>query len=237
MAQTFDQTDFEEAARSAGEAIAKALDSFCATVGIVREIRVDYENDVCECDVEVYAHNALITCQLVSGGGWQQSIIPVPLIGSEVEVEFLNGSASKPFVTKVKAPDYVMVDLGQVQARISNEGSIIAVVEDAEGNEKSRVEIDTVGIRYKTVGQVMNMGMDNTIFNNGTQDGMVLINQLTGRLNNLVSQINEIQSAISSHTHLYNEDGVLYPTEPATYSRVDVSSFNKSDYENTVIKQ
>lgn len=77
--------------------------------------------------------------------------------------------------------------------------------------------------------------------NEGSLDGLVIVGKLTERLNKLQQQIDQIQSAIASHTHTVSTAGgptaQTGTTTGTTYSRVSVDKFNNSDYENEKIKQ
>jgi hypothetical protein len=172
---------------SIGRQVAKALDSFCTTIGNVVAVRVDLPANLCECDVVIYAYDTPVTAQLVSGGGWGQAVISVPQIGTEVEVSFLNGRASAPYVTKVKAPDYIMIDMELVQARIGRD-DVQMVVRNEQGTIMGQVTIGQNGI----------------IFN---EDGLPLVTQLVQKLNDFVNTVNSNSSTFNSHTHSNGNNG------------------------------
>lgn len=77
--------------------------------------------------------------------------------------------------------------------------------------------------------------------NEGSLDGLVIVGKLTERLNRLQQQIEAIQSAIASHSHLVATSGSATQqvgnTTTTTYEKVNVDSFDNSDYENEKIKQ
>lgn len=77
--------------------------------------------------------------------------------------------------------------------------------------------------------------------NEGSLDGLVIVGKLTERLNRLQQQIEAIQSAIASHSHLVATSGSATQqvgnTTTTTYAKVNVDSFDNSDYENEKIKQ
>jgi len=73
---------------------------------------------------------------------------------------------------------------------------------------------------------------------NGGDIGMVFADKLTDRLNKLQGEIEQIQAAISSHTHPYVlATGNPATTSPPTYSKVPVSQFDASEYANDKITQ
>lgn len=78
------------------------------------------------------------------------------------------------------------------------------------------------------------------IFNDGANDGLVKINELTSKLNNLVSEVNALKNTFNSHIHITTATVGATPTPgviaPTTTTAVSVSSFNKNDYENTIVK-
>lgn len=92
-------------------------------------------------------------------------------------------------------------------------------------------EIDRVAIKVgeSTIG----IEGDTITFNGGENGGMVLVNELTDKLNQLRQQIDSIQTAIATHSH----ETPAGATIGTVYTRVNVSSFNASDYENDKIKQ
>ena len=74
-----------------------------------------------------------------------------------------------------------------------------------------------------------------TIFNQGNNQGLVKIQELTNKLNELVNEVNAMRNVFNSHTH----SGVLSgPSSTGTPSATQgpISTFNKSDYENTDVK-
>lgn len=77
--------------------------------------------------------------------------------------------------------------------------------------------------------------------NEGSLDGLVIVGKLTERLNRLQQQIEAIQSAIASHSHLVATSGSATQhvgnTTTTIYAKVNVDSFDNSDYENEKIKQ
>lgn len=92
-------------------------------------------------------------------------------------------------------------------------------------------EVDRVAIK---IGEAtINVSEDTITFNGGDNGGMVLVNELTDKLNQLRQQIDAIQTAIANHTHATPAG----KTTGTVYTRVNVSSFDASDYENDKIKQ
>ena len=97
-------------------------------------------------------------------------------------------------------------------------------------------EIETIDL---TIGQTTLQLEDGKItINGGNLGGLVKIQELTDKLNNLVQEINAIKTKFNTHTHSVETTAPAgtWTTKPTTSSASDVSDFNKSDYEDTTIK-
>lgn len=79
------------------------------------------------------------------------------------------------------------------------------------------------------------------IINGGNNDGLVMINELTEKLNGLKDTVNEIVNAFNSHQHTVETSGSataqMGTAAPVTSQVMQAKAFDKSDYENTRIKQ
>ncbi len=103
-------------------------------------------------------------------------------------------------------------------------------IESAEivvGNTSAVLDAD--GCRIDTDKMSAHINKEDIVFNGGTLDGLVIIQKLTDKLNELVNTFN-------SHTHNVTvaHPGGLFTTVPPGSA---AAAFNKSDYENTKIKQ
>ncbi len=103
-------------------------------------------------------------------------------------------------------------------------------IESAEiviGNTSAILDAD--GLRIKTEKMSAHINKEDIVFNGGTLDGLVVIQKLTDKLNELVNTFN-------SHTHNVTvaHPGGMFTTVPPGSA---AAAFNKSDYENTKIKQ
>lgn len=94
---------------------------------------------------------------------------------------------------------------------------------------KSSAVMDADGCRIGTDNMSAHINKEDIVFNGGSLDGMVVIQKLTDKLNELVNTFN-------SHTHNVTvaHPGGLFTTVPPGSA---AAAFNKSDYENTKIKQ
>lgn len=223
-----DEAELLDAVTQVGESIAKTLDGFCTHLGIVKSVVVEYGDGEgrLECEVQIYTHTGTdneftMTVPIVSGGGWGQSVIVVPEVNTEVEVSFMGGKIAHPYISKVKCPDYVMIDLGLIQARLdANTGEATIVVSSSGGEEKGRI----------------NVGQNGIVINGGSGKGLVLIDKLTQRLNDFEAQVKEFQSTFMSHIHTSGGSGAP-TTTPTNATSTQFTQFRNSDYENTKITQ
>lgn len=89
--------------------------------------------------------------------------------------------------------------------------------------------IDADGLRIDTAKMSAHINKEDIVFNGGNLDGLVIIQKLTDKLNELVNTFN-------SHTHnvtVAHPGGLFTTVTPGSTA----ATFNKSDYENTKIKQ
>lgn len=78
--------------------------------------------------------------------------------------------------------------------------------------------------------------IDDIVFQGGDNGGLIKIEDLTSKLNELVSSVNAMYGEFKAHTH--NVTAVGSPTGPVipVPAQPDASDFNKSDYENENFK-
>lgn len=78
--------------------------------------------------------------------------------------------------------------------------------------------------------------VQNVIYHDGTNGGLIKIEALTAKVNALVGAVNAMYAEFKAHTH--NVTGVSAPTGPVlpTPAQPDAMQFDKSDYENTKVK-
>ncbi len=101
--------------------------------------------------------------------------------------------------------------------------------------------MDADGCRIKTANMSADINADDIIFNGGGLDGLVVIQKLTDKLNELKDTVNELISKYNAHVHLTTATvgaGATVGTISATVSQATpAKAFNKADYENDKIKQ
>lgn len=100
--------------------------------------------------------------------------------------------------------------------------------------------IDAEGVRVKTAKMSADINKEDIIFNGGELDGLVIIQKLTDKLNELKDTVNSLINAYNNHTHITTATvgtGPAGTISPTTSKAQTAKPFKKSDYENTKIKQ
>lgn len=101
--------------------------------------------------------------------------------------------------------------------------------------------IDADGLRVDTSKMSAHINGEDIVFNEGKLDGLVIIQKLTDKLNELKDSVNDLISKYNSHTHTTTATIGASPTvgviSPTTSSASPAKPFKKDDYENTKIKQ
>lgn len=95
--------------------------------------------------------------------------------------------------------------------------------------------MDADGLRIKTEKMSADINRDNIIFNGGDLNGLVVIQKLTDKLNELKDTVNDLITKYNTHVHVCAAPGS--PCKPVDVPAQTAKAFNKSDYENTKIKQ
>lgn len=95
--------------------------------------------------------------------------------------------------------------------------------------------MDADGLRIKTEKMSADINRDNIIFNGGDLNGLVVIQKLTDKLNELKDTVNDLITKYNAHVHVCAAPSS--PCKPVDMPAQPAKPFNKSDYENTKIKQ
>ncbi len=95
--------------------------------------------------------------------------------------------------------------------------------------------MDADGLRIKTEKMSADINRENIIFNGGDLNGLVVIQKLTDKLNELKDTVNDLITKYNTHVHVCAAPGS--PCKPIDVPAQTAKAFNKSDYENTKIKQ
>lgn len=144
----------------------------------------------------------------------------VPTEGSAALITYIDGDLNRPVFVGISEIDKWAFKRNETAITFTTDPDEVNVT---VGNSKVRITPDLIEM------------------NEGSLDGLVIVGKLTERLNRLQQQIEAIQSAIASHSHLVATSGSATQqvgnTTTTTYAKVNVDSFDNSDYENEKIKQ
>lgn len=175
----------------------------------------------------IYEDDDPIPVSLSFLGSEDATLKVTPSVGSTVAVAFLNGNNITPILVGVEQVDKVS---------FTRSKTAISVSVDPED--------DTKDVASMSVGDSsVTMTQDLIEMNGGKLGGLVVVGDLTSRLNRLQSEINQIQSAIASHSHMYidSKGAAATPTPSQTtstmYSRVQLTEVKDEDYVNKKITQ
>lgn len=100
--------------------------------------------------------------------------------------------------------------------------------------------LDADGVRINTEKMSAHINRENIIFNGGGLDGLVVIQKLTDKLNELKDTVNDLITKYNSHIHTTTATvgtGPVGVISPTTSTATAAKAFVKSDYENIKIKQ
>lgn len=113
-------------------------------------------------------------------------------------------------------------------------GSYVAIAQMDGGQDFQLIqasEIDKVWLKIgDTTWEVSSTGM---VINGGSNFGMVKVESLVSRLNELEQSLNAIKAGFNSHTHTAPDGATTPPLAPYSYQ---VPSSQRSDFENPKVK-
>lgn len=179
---------------------------------------VDTANGVAQ--VYLFEEDKTFPVPLSLYGTEEYGTVCVPTEGSAALITYIDGDLNRPVFVGVSETDKWEFKRGQTVVTFTTGPDEVNVT---VGNSKVRITPDLIEM------------------NEGSLDGLVIVGKLTERLNRLQQQIEAIQSAIASHSHLVATSGSATQqagnTTTTTYAKVNVDSFDNSDYENEKIKQ
>lgn len=204
-----------------GERIANIIQSVRPFSVIVDS--VDEENAY----VRIYEEDEPMPIPLLTIGAVDGSFKLTPAVESLAVVSLANGDDNLPFFVS-----YTVVDKIEF-----NRGNVIITLDATEEQEVARLTIGESVVEVLT--NAVNINTPTTTFNGGNNDGMVKINELTDKLNNLQSELQSFVSTYNSHSHAYTwtTSAGAGNVVPTTSTATPPTRFNKSDYENTEILQ
>lgn len=179
---------------------------------------VDEANGVAQ--VYLFEEDKTFPVPLSLYGTEEYGMVHVPTEGSAALITFIDGDINRPVFVGISEIDKWAFKRNETAITFTTDPDEVNVT---VGNSKVRITPDLIEM------------------NGGSLDGLVIIGKLTERLNRLQQQIEAIQSAIASHSHLVATSGSATQqvgnTTTTTYAKVNVDSFDNSDYENEKIKQ
>ncbi len=100
--------------------------------------------------------------------------------------------------------------------------------------------MDADGVRIDTAKMSAHINKEDIIFNGGGLDGLIVIQKLTDKLNELTQTVNDLITKYNGHIHTTTATVATGPVgviSPTTSTATAAKQFNKSDYENTKITQ
>lgn len=179
---------------------------------------VDEANGVAQ--VYLFEEDKTFPVPLSLYGTEEYGMVHVPTEGSAALITFIDGDINRPVFVGISEIDKWAFKRNETAITFTTDPDEVNVT---VGNSKVRITPDLIEM------------------NEGSLDGLVIVGKLTERLNRLQQQIEAIQSAIASHSHLVATSGSAKQqvgnTTTTTYAKVNVDSFDNSDYENEKIKQ
>lgn len=179
---------------------------------------VDEANGVAQ--VYLFEEDKTFPVPLSLYGTEEYGMVHVPTEGSAALITFIDGDINRPVFVGISEIDKWAFKRNETAITFTTDPDEVNVT---VGNSKVRITPDLIEM------------------NGGSLDGLVIVGRLTERLNRLQQQIEAIQSAIASHSHLVATSGSATQqvgnTTTTTYAKVNVDSFDNSDYENEKIKQ
>lgn len=179
---------------------------------------VDEANGVAQ--VYLFEEDKTFPVPLSLYGTEEYGMVHVPTEGSAALITFIDGDINRPVFVGISEIDKWAFKRNETAITFTTDPDEVNVT---VGNSKVRITPDLIEM------------------NEGSLDGLVIVGKLTERLNRLQQQIEAIQSAIASHSHLVTTSGSATQqvgnTTTTTYAKVNVDLFDNSDYENEKIKQ
>lgn len=179
---------------------------------------VDEANGVAQ--VYLFEEDKTFPVPLSLYGTEEYGMVHVPTEGSAALITFIDGDINRPVFVGISEIDKWAFKRNETAITFTTDPDEVNVT---VGNSKVRITPDLIEM------------------NEGSLDGLVIVGKLTERLNRLQQQIEAIQSAIASHSHRVATSGSATQqvgnTTTTTYAKVNVDSFDNSDYENEKIKQ
>lgn len=196
---------------------------------------VDNEDPMFANRLKVYVpdvNQGIITWALPSdksGKGWYYKG-PTPRIGDLIYVWFMMGN--------IQCPRWLPMGHSLITSGIPEElrGNHRIGLFTLNGNQ-FWINDFTGDVYVKTKGTIHIDSATQIIFNQGQNLGMVKIQELTDKINNLVKELETLRNIFNNHTHTGVQTGPGITAPTSTPDSTAFTPFNKDDYENTKILQ
>ena len=138
----------------------------------------------------------------------QESIVIVPKEGTQVVVAFHSNTVGQCVIVKESSDIFLNTE-----------------------NKK-----ESIATLYELICNDVQVTTESFVFNGGAFEGLIKINDLTTKLNELVSEVNDFKDDYNLHKHVGVLSGVQVSGISDKIILDDMTDFNKDDYENPIIK-
>lgn len=143
-------------------------------------------------------------------------VVTYPRVGSYVVVGFVaDGNAGVVLMTD---------DIESIEVVVSDTTSRVVIDE-----EKARIDVGE-----ETSAEVTKDGI---VLNGGELGGLVKVEELTGRINDIEKDINSLKDVFASWVIVPQDGGAALKTASATWSSSKLTLTKRGDYENEKVKQ
>ena len=120
---------------------------------------------------------------------------------------------------------------------VDNTTPYITFIDDVQ----QYINITSIKIILDSPDIYIGSGNTNTVYlnnSNGSNDGLVKINELTNKLNKLITEVTAMKNDYTTHAHPYvNVVTPAVTSAPSVPFTGTFTNFDKNDYENTKVKQ
>lgn len=235
-----DIREFEQSASEVGRMLGQLLRGAGAQVAVtwgrVTKVRLDDgSDDEYTMDIRLPNDRELMGIGLGVVGGGKMSVLCVPAVGSLVAFASPMGNQSSMFPIA-----YERLDKTVVRYNLDEDTDSVEV--DADGITAKRgdytciLDKKNISLACADKGSLV-LENDTITMNDGDLGGLVKINDLTKRLNNIESDINNLKNAFSSWQPVANDGGAALKTGTTAWAGQILTQTKNSDYENTKVKQ
>lgn len=177
--------------------------------------------------ITVDAENGLAAwadCSYISSKSYGMQALPK--VGELVTLTFIGGNLRRPrwkFGWYAKGEMPTQFKNKDDYGFITKEGHYV-IFRDGDDNN---IEL------FHKDGKKVILNTDDIILNEGDNEGLVKVKELTDKLNNLENKVNNFITTFSTHTHVGN---LAVPTSPPPVSPTQLTVTKQADIENKEVK-